>query len=192
MKLRTVSIALSTTIISVCFVAQTYAQTASSSPLMISPSVLTVATQSGYILPFPGVLPDSPLYVFKTIRDRLVSFFISDPLKRSSFDLLQSDKRMNAVVFLTSVPKPDTALTITTISKALNYYEEGTSELRTARKIGESVTEMKKEYLNAAGKYDEVVQTLEQSATGGYSNDLSTNEKRLLDLEKQVTLIKEK
>ncbi|MBF8250036.1 MAG: LPXTG-motif cell wall anchor protein, partial [Candidatus Levybacteria bacterium] len=53
-----------------------------------------------YELPYPGLLPDSPLYFLRVTRDKLVSFLISDPLKKAEFDLLQADKRLNAGIYL--------------------------------------------------------------------------------------------
>src|SRR5579883_115828 len=49
-----------------------------------------------YVLPYPGILPDNPFYFLKVLRDRLILFFISNPTKKSSFYLLQSDKRLEA------------------------------------------------------------------------------------------------
>src|SRR5690242_14285884 len=81
-----------------------YAQTPSSDtpqpetrqPLAETPTPVT----NDYTMPYPGLLPDSPLYSLKVFRDRVISFFISDPLKRSSFDLLQADKRLEGAYYL--------------------------------------------------------------------------------------------
>src|SRR3989344_6985739 len=51
-----------------------------------------------YTLPYPGILPDNLLYPIKVFRDRIVSFLISDPLKKAEFNLLQADKRLQAGV----------------------------------------------------------------------------------------------
>src|SRR5580692_5886046 len=66
--------------------ASAYAQVASSSSQQIAPS------QVDYQLPYPGLLPDNPLYFLKMIRDNLTAFFIGKPLDKAQFDLLQSDK----------------------------------------------------------------------------------------------------
>src|SRR5438309_421306 len=47
-----------------------------------------------YQLPYPGMLPDNPLYFLKVIRDGVWSFLLSNPLKKADFDLLQADKRV--------------------------------------------------------------------------------------------------
>lgn len=53
-----------------------------------------------YDLPFPGMLPDSPLYKIKVLRDKCISFLISDPKKKVDFYLLQADKGILATAML--------------------------------------------------------------------------------------------
>ena len=53
-----------------------------------------------YILPYPGILADHPLYSIKKIRDVILEFLISDPVRKIEFYLLQSDKDVNASIFL--------------------------------------------------------------------------------------------
>ncbi|MBI2617699.1 hypothetical protein HYW55_06200 [Candidatus Gottesmanbacteria bacterium] len=45
-----------------------------------------------YILPYPGMLPDNPLYPIKIVRDRLLLFFTRDPLRRIALEIHLSDK----------------------------------------------------------------------------------------------------
>jgi hypothetical protein len=47
-----------------------------------------------YYLPYPGLLPDNPLYYLKAIRENIQKFFISDPLRKAQFDLLQANKTL--------------------------------------------------------------------------------------------------
>ena len=70
-----------------------------------------------YTLPYPGILPDSPLYFLKTARDKIVSFLISDPLKKAEFNLLAADKRLNSGIFLFNKGKEKYKLALSTISK---------------------------------------------------------------------------
>ena len=53
-----------------------------------------------YQLPYPGILPGSPLYSIKMLRDRIMEFFISDHVKKSNFYLLQADKRVASALML--------------------------------------------------------------------------------------------
>lgn len=47
-----------------------------------------------YNLPYPGLLPDHPLYFMKKARDRILIFFTRDKLKRANIYLLLSDKNL--------------------------------------------------------------------------------------------------
>ncbi len=53
-----------------------------------------------YDLAFPGILPDSPFYPLKVLRDRLVVQALSDPLKKIEFYLRQTDKGILAAAML--------------------------------------------------------------------------------------------
>lgn len=56
-----------------------------------SPSAQAVVE---YVLPYPGMLPDHPLFVLKSARDWIFERLITDPLRKSEFYILQSDKRL--------------------------------------------------------------------------------------------------
>lgn len=107
-----------------------------------SPSpAMTITPTPDYLLPYPGILPDSPLYGFKTLRDKIVSTMIGDPLKKAEFDLLQADKRIGAALLLLKTGNKEKQLVaLSTISKGQNYYEEAIEKLAEARKQGTGVT----------------------------------------------------
>src|SRR3989344_3906165 len=54
--------------------------------------------KSNYVLPYPGMLPDSPLYKIKVLRDKVTAYLISDPQKKAEFYLLQTDKQMGMIL----------------------------------------------------------------------------------------------
>lgn len=62
-----------------------------------------------YVLPYPGILPTHPLYVFKKIRDSIIEMIISDPLKKAEFYMLQADKKLNMAIFLFDKKNPTVA-----------------------------------------------------------------------------------
>jgi hypothetical protein len=49
-------------------------------------------TKVDYVLPYPGILPDNPIYFLKDLRDKIMEMLIADPVKKMEFHLLQSDK----------------------------------------------------------------------------------------------------
>ena len=118
------------------------------------------AAQIEYAFPYPGLLPDHPLYVFKAMRDRVVSFFIKDSMKKASFDLLQSDKRVEASVMLAQKDKKHASLVVSTFSKADNYFEEAIRNIAKAKAEKKDVASLKGQVQTAAKKYKEVLQGL--------------------------------
>src|SRR5258708_38682343 len=74
--------------------ATAYAQAA------VTPTQPISSTPIDYQLPYPGLLPDSPLYFLKMLRDNLTSFFLSKPLDKANFELLQSYKNIEASYLL--------------------------------------------------------------------------------------------
>lgn len=65
------------------------------SPSSTVPNQIEVlAEKSKYVLPFPGLLPDHPLYFLKNFRDFLLDKLIVDPIRKSEFYLLQADKKL--------------------------------------------------------------------------------------------------
>lgn len=45
-----------------------------------------------YVLPYPGILPNHPLYFVKELRDRIIELLVVDPVRKAEFYLLQADK----------------------------------------------------------------------------------------------------
>src|SRR3990172_12527926 len=99
-------------------------------PLVVSPH--GDATEAGvlvqkveYYLPYPGVLPDSPLYKVKALRDRMVLWVTRGEKAKAEKELLYADKRINAAMFLVEGGKE--ALGVTTATKAEKYLESATN-----------------------------------------------------------------
>lgn len=84
------------------------------------PSIsLTPYPSIEYSLPFPGLLPDHPLYSVKVLRDKILEFFTKDPVKKVHLDLLLSDKRL--VMGRLLWDKKEYDLSSTTLSKGEKY-----------------------------------------------------------------------
>ena len=104
---------------------------------LVQTSFAQVSSQSAtidYTLPYPGILPDNPLYFFKVLRDRIVSFLISDPSKKAEFDLLSADKRLSGSIALFDKGEKD--LAEQTVSKGENYFEDGIKKLKISEREG--------------------------------------------------------
>lgn len=113
-----------------------------------------------YELPYPGLLPDSPLYFLKMIRDRLVWFLISDPLKKADFNLLTADKRLNGALYLFREDKNKIKLVESTISKGENYFEEAIKKVKEAKKQGMDTADILRRLETSSQKHQEILEKM--------------------------------
>lgn len=99
---------------------------------------LTPEKKVEYTLPYPGILPDHPLYSLKAARDKLLEFFTRDYIKKAELYLLFSDKRVKMAQELAK--KGKNKLAISTFSKAEKYFLKIPDLLRTSKEQGVSPT----------------------------------------------------
>ena len=117
------------------------------------------ATKIDYALPYPGVLPDHPLYFMKRVRDAILEVLIMEPVRKSEFYILQGDKRLEMGVML--VEQKKFALAETTVSKAEKYMEKAVVGLTTYKINGGTVAPYVIEHVQKAlAKHMEVLQEL--------------------------------
>jgi len=120
-----------------------------------------------YSLPYPGILPDHPLYWLKMVRDRVTLILTRDSLKRFDLLLLYADKRLSAGQALIS--RNQVSLGVTTITKAEKYLHQAFAQLQ----VHEKVPVDKKETLAKAYlKHKEVIKSLKENVDGTSSNVL--------------------
>jgi hypothetical protein len=141
--------------------------------------------QVNYDLPYPGLLPDSPLYVLRVIRDRIVGLLISDPLKKSEFDLLQADKRLNAGIFLFN--KRKISLALSTISKAENYFSKALDALGEAKKQGRSASAIEGRLKDALEKHKQELEFLTENSNDKFKENFEKELKRVRDFEERLS-----
>ena len=89
-----------------------------------------------YDLPYPGILPDHPLYFFKAVRDRVLDITTRDDMKKAELYLLFSDKRFAMADQL--VKKGKVKLAVSTLSKGEKYAEKIPELIRNMKKQGSS------------------------------------------------------
>ncbi len=94
--------------------------------------------KTAYELPYPGLLPDHPLYLLKTLRDRTLVFVTRDYENRSRIQLELSDKRVRAGELLMDEKKYE--LAVTTFSKGERYFEQAIETLQSAKTQGQAPT----------------------------------------------------
>lgn len=139
-----------------------------------------------YTLPYPGLLPDNPLYIFKAARDRIVEILISDPIKKANFDLLAADKRLNEAVSLFNKGKSKYALAETTISKGENYFEKGIAQVERAKRGGIDTAGTSERFHLASLKHREIIKSLINKSSGDIKQRLLLDDKRIEEFEKRL------
>lgn len=136
----------------------------------------TVAASIQYELPYPGILPDHPLYFLKVFRDRFVGFLINDPVKKSEFNLLQSDKKLYSALML--MDKKEQDLAVDTLSKSNNYMHMAILDAQRAQKAHKSVSDVVSQLQTSIDKHKELITDMTKQ-----SKSFAQELKRIKELE---------
>lgn len=134
-----------------------------------------------YNLPYPGLLPDHPLYFLKAIRDRFLDVTTRDYLKKAELYLLLSDKRVAMALALADDGKDN--LAISTLSKAEKYFLKIPPLLQTSKKQGVTATAELVERLKLSNsKHRMVASELLKKLPQGRGNEI----KEIMDINVQI------
>jgi hypothetical protein len=140
-----------------------------------------------YNLPYPGILPDNPLYIFKIIRDRAREITTRDYLKKADLYLLFSDKR--AAMALALVDNGKDKLAVSTLSKAEKYFEKIPDILKTSKKQGVSPSSDAVNRLKLSNsKHREIAQDLLKKLPQGQDDAIN----QILNLNDKIRALLEK
>jgi hypothetical protein len=159
--------------------ATAYAQVASSSSSQMSPTV-------DYQLPYPGLLPDNPLYFLKMFRDNLTSFFLSKPLDKAQFDLMQSDKNVEASYLLVTQQAGKTDLAFKTFSQGQDEFAQAIEQTIAAKKQGYSITEMNKKLDLSNQKHEQILHLIDQQTGQNSSQTFQIEHSRIETFTKEI------
>ncbi len=150
-----------------------------------SPSAQKEEENVSYELAYPGMLPDNPLYFLKTLRDKIVRFLISDPLKDAEFDILTANKRVYASLLLAEKEKYE--LSLETFSKSNNYLHEAVFSLSRAQEKNKDIKPLLGKLKTSVKKHQEVVsRQIAPIIPENMRKDFNREIKRLEDIEKSV------
>ncbi len=141
-----------------------------------------------YELPYPGILPDHPLYFFKAVRDRIWVFSTRDNLKKVDVYILFSDKRAKMAQALSNKGKVD--LAISTMSKSEKYFLKIPNLLKASKAQGVSPNQELLDEVRASNNIHKgIIQELLRNAPEGEQNRITeilkineTSQKLLEDL----------
>jgi hypothetical protein len=107
--------------------------TASTTP-SIEPTIIS------YELPYPGILPGSPLYVFKNIRDKFKEITTTDPVRKTEFYLLQADKQLASALLLYKQNQKE--LAETTLLRSQKNLEKSIDALIESKKMQKNTNDL--------------------------------------------------
>ena len=147
-----------------------YAQVVSSSSADV-----TLPQQIDYQLPYPGLLPDNPLYFLKEIRDNVTAFFLSKPLDKAEFDLLQSDKNVEASYLLVTQEQGKGDLAWATFTQGQDDFDQAIIQTTSAKKQGYSTQDISKRLYLSNQKHEQLLHALIQE-TNQQSSQTGKNE----------------
>jgi hypothetical protein len=139
------------------------------------PAMMQEAGASEYVLPYPGILPDHPLYFLKRVRDYILDRLIVDPVRHADFHILQADKRLNMGIFL--IEKGNAALAEETISKGEKYMDRAVHELLDVKASGKTppdylVEKLEKSMSKHIETLNELIQNSEEPQKSGLAGSL--------------------
>ncbi|MCJ7792416.1 MAG: DUF5667 domain-containing protein [Candidatus Marinimicrobia bacterium] len=125
----------------------------------------TVAAEEevNYSLAYPGILPDHLLYPLKMVRDRIMLFLTTDPLKKAELYLLFADKRLEAGRMLIEKDKLD--LGLETLTKAEKYLEQAVEQEKVAQQAGKKTEDFLNRLSLATRKHEQVMLGFEEKMT---------------------------
>lgn len=124
-----------------------------------TPTPVAVTVQKiDYTLPYPGILPDNPLYFLKQLRDFILNQLIVDPMRKAEFYILQGDKRLGMGVMLVDQKKD--ALAEETISKGEKYLNNAVTELTQLKSNGKDISTVVDRLEKSITKHMEVIESL--------------------------------
>lgn len=138
----------------------------------VSATASAEVTGVNYTLPYPGMLPDSPFYFLKTLRDKVVSFFIFDSQKKAEYFLLLSDKRLGAGKALIDGGK--VSLGTSVLVEGENYFDKAVSQLEKASSQKKSTGAIIERFLRAAKKHLFVLGDLETKVPSSAKKDVES------------------
>lgn len=122
----------------------------------------TVSAEIKYDLAYPGMLPDSPFYKLKVLRDKVMLSLKRDPINKVEYHLLLADKRIHMAKILAE--KNETELAKETALKGENEYTLLVNQLKAARK--KPSKELFEKLEKASLKHQEVLAEIANKQSG--------------------------
>src|SRR3989344_1560579 len=110
---------------------------AKTTPILTPTPTGMVEQKVDYTLPYPGILPDHPLYFLKRLRDQILERLIVDPVRKIEFYMLQADKSVNTGLFLAA--KQSEALANESLKRGQTYLDQAIQAAAALKAEGKEV-----------------------------------------------------
>ncbi len=127
----------------------------SSPSALIDSSPLAGLKEVDYYLPYPGILPDHPLYWLKMIRDRILLILAKEPTARFQRLLLYADKRIGAAEALIKGRKE--TLGVSTATKAEKYLQQAVEAAEKLKEEGKLTAIASDQIKKAVEKHNQLL-----------------------------------
>ena len=161
---------------------QVFAQTNSS-------AIETAVVKHEYTLPYPGILPDHPLFMFKNLRDSILELLITDPIRKIEFYILQSDKDVSASQFL--FLKGKYSYINETVPHAVEFKEKAFSIVKSIKEQEKEVPEFLMERLtNSIQKQKDIHRELLTESDQSIKKILSASDEKITELQSKIDSLK--
>lgn len=158
-------------------------------PSLPPADTVVLEEKSQYLLPYPGILPDHPLYFLKALRDKILEALIVDPLRKSEFYLLQADKRLNMAIFAANKGATNLAAESTAIAE--QFMERTVSGLVAFRNGGSVVPASMVDRLEKSmEKHAEVLKEMMVNAGEGERPSIESALGKITDLAGEIGKLK--
>lgn len=134
-----------------------------------------------YEMPYPGLLPDHPLYPLKAARDRILDYSTRDSIKKAQLYLLFSDKRIVMAQQLSKKGKVKPAISV--LSKGEKYFLKIPDLLKAAKQQGRTPPpELVQQVRQSNKKHQEIMAILQRDLPEGNLEEL----KQVITLNQQI------
>lgn len=144
------------------------------------------AEQVEYTLPYPGILPDNPLFFIKNIRDSFWGFLTRDYHKKAELMLLFSDKRVAMASELSEKGKWE--LAADSLEQSESDFKKAISAVAQAKKQGNGPPGDFVQTLKLSNaKHRQVIETLLKETPQGSGTNLQTTLERNKKLSQELS-----
>lgn len=130
-----------------------------------------------YALPYPGLLSDHPLFIFKKTRDLILTQLISNSIKKIEFRILLADKYLNMSIMLLERGNSKKSIESLQDSYAhLSNAYKGLSEIMPEDELHRN--NINDRFELSLRKYMEVIQEMKGRGDSGYTSQLDDLESK--------------